>query len=315
MVMGSGGASAGSGGQGTLPTGSGGSGSGGSGTGGAASTGDDAMTMPDGGGGLDVMPGDGGGGSPSAGCGKAAVDPLGQFAFNKTIMVGGVARTYHLRLPTGYDANKPYRTIFSFHGCGSHRDSLINIQNATGFDAIIIAPEQISGNCFDDQSNMSKDMFVFDALVQWAEDNLCVDKARIFSIGFSSGSWMTNILGCQRANVLRAKANVSGGFTGAINPAQDCKGPVAGIFLHDKDDTQNSIAGGMHARDILLMENGCAMTSKPYTAVPANAAGLCVQYDGCKPGFPVVWCQTAGINHDAQQTRSPNLFWQFLSQF
>jgi poly(3-hydroxybutyrate) depolymerase len=314
-AMGSGGASAGSGGQGGLPTGSGGDGSGGSGTGGVAMPGDDAMTMPDGGGGLDVMPGDGSAGSPSAGCGKAATDSLGQFAFNKTIMVGGVARTYHLRLPAGYDASKPYRTIFSFHGCGSHRDSLINIQTATGFDAIIIAPEQISGNCFDDQSNMSKDMFVFDALVQWAEDNLCVDKARIFSIGFSSGSWMTNILGCQRANVLRAKANVSGGFTGAINPAQDCKGSVAGIFLHDKDDTQNSIAGGMHARDILLMENGCAMTSKPYTTVPANAAGLCVQYDGCKPGFPVVWCQTAGINHDPQQTRSPNLFWQFLSQF
>ena len=253
--------------------------------------------------------------STSAGCGKMPADAVGQFVLNKTIMVDGVARKYHLRLPAGYDANKPYRTIFSFHGCGGHNDNLINIQNATGFDAIIIAPEQISGNCFDDQSRMSKDMVVFDALVQWAQDNLCVDRARIFSIGFSSGSWMTNILGCQRANVLRAKANVSGGFTGAINPTQDCKGSVAGIFLHDSSDTQNSIAGGMRARDILLMENGCAMTNKPYTMVPANASGLCVQYDNCKPGLPVVWCQTSGINHDAQQSRSPNLFWQFLSQF
>jgi len=50
---------------------------------------------------------------------------------------------------------------------------------------------------------------------------------------------MTNILGL----VIRAKANVSGGLTMAITPARDCKGNVAGIFLHDKDDTQNSIAG------------------------------------------------------------------------
>ena len=272
-------------------------GSGGSGTAGAAGTSS---------GGASAL--------PSTGCGTPAADPLGQFVFNKTIMVGGTARQYSLRLPTGYDPSKPYRTIFSLHGCNSHNDQLINIQNAVGFDAIIIAPEQVSGGCFDDQSSMSKDLPVFDALVQWSESNLCVDKARIFAIGFSSGSWMANILGCERADVIRGKANVSGGITGALDPTRDCKGNVAGIFLHDKDDTQNQIAGGMHARDVLLQENGCAMTSTAYTDVPANTVGLCVQYDGCKPGYPVVWCQTSGINHDPQQTRSPELFWRFLSK-
>ncbi len=242
------------------------------------------------------------------------MDPPGQFVFGKTIMLAGTARKYSLRLPAAYDSKKPYRTIFSLHGCNSHQDQLINIQNAMGFDAIIIAPEQVSGGCFDDQSSMSKDLPVFDALVRWSEDNLCVDKAGIFAIGFSSGSWMANILGCERADVIRGKGNVSGGITGAIDPMRDCKGNVAGIFLHDKDDTQNQIAWGMHARDVLLQENGCAMTTTPYTDVPANTAGLCVQYDGCKPGYPVVWCQTSGINHDPQQTRSPELFWKFLSK-
>jgi poly(3-hydroxybutyrate) depolymerase len=251
---------------------------------------------------------------PSTGCGTAATDPPGQFVFNKTVMVAGTARKYSLRLPAGYDSNKPYRTIFSLHGCNSHNDQLINIQGAAGFDAIIIAPEQVSGGCFDDQSSMSKDLPVFDALVQWSESNLCVDKARIFAIGFSSGSWMANILGCERADVIRGKGNVSGGITGAIDPTRDCKGNVAGIFLHDKDDTQNLIAWGMHARDVLLQENGCAMTTTAYTDVPANTVGLCVQYDGCKPGYPVVWCQTSGINHDPQQARSPELFWRFLSK-
>src|SRR5882672_10376327 len=166
----------------------------------------------------------------SSGCGMPATDPAGQFVFDKTILVAGAERKYSLRLPAAYDQNRPYRTIFSLHGCGSHHDQLINMQDAMGFDAIIIAPEQVPGNCFDDQSSMSKDLPVFDALVTWAEASLCVDKSRIFSIGFSSGSWMTNILGCQRANVLRAKANVSGGFTGALDVGKDCKGNVAGIF-------------------------------------------------------------------------------------
>ncbi|HVR60864.1 MAG TPA: hypothetical protein VMU50_03145, partial [Polyangia bacterium] len=309
----SGGASGGTDAAGT-PSGSGGGG--GNGTGGATPITDAAAEMaspggPDAAGG-DVPSAGDAAASASAGCTKPAADPPGQWAFNKTIVVGGATRTYHLRLPAGYDPNKPYRTIFSFHGCGSHRDQLINIQDATGFDAIVIAPEQISGGCFDDQSAMSRDMAVFDALLIWAEDNLCVDKARVFSMGFSSGSWMTNILGCQRSNVLRAKANVSGGLTAAIVPSRDCKGPIASIFLHDASDTQNSIAGGMAARNTFLTLDGCAMTSKPDTMVPANAAGLCVQYDGCKPGYPVIWCQTTGINHDPQQTRSPNLFWQFL---
>jgi poly(3-hydroxybutyrate) depolymerase len=250
----------------------------------------------------------------SSGCGTPATDPTGQFVFDKTILVEGAQRKYSLRLPTAYDPNRPYRTIFSLHGCGSHHDQLINMQDAMGFDAIIIAPEQVSGNCFDDQSSMSKDLPVFDALVTWAEASLCVDQSRIFSIGFSSGSWMTNILGCQRANVLRAKANVSGGLTGAVDVTKDCKGNVAGIFLHDKDDTQNTLAMGTHARDMQLLQNGCSMTTTPYDDVPANTAGLCVQYDGCKSGYPVVWCQTSGINHDPQQMRSPELFWRFLSK-
>jgi polyhydroxybutyrate depolymerase len=315
---GTGGATAGSG--GAVSSGSGGEAAGGvgggAGGGGAGSGAGGAPAMPDAGSGSDAAQPDGGAGSvPSPGCGMPASDPAGQYVFNKVVMVSGVARKYSLRLPAGYDPKRPYRTIFSLHGCGSHNDQLINIQNATGFDAIIIAPEQVSGNCFDDQSNMSKDLPVFDALVQWAEANLCVDKARIFSIGFSSGSWMTNILGCQRANVIRAKANVSGGLTGSIVPTRDCMGNVAGIFLHDSSDTTNPIPGGMHARDVLLQENGCAMTSTPYTDVPANTTGLCVQYDGCKSGYPVVWCQTIGIYHDPQQTRSPDLFWRFLSKF
>jgi len=291
--------------------------SGGSGTGGSAGSSGDAGNGGSAGtaaAGAAGMSGGGAAGLGSSGCGMPATDPLGQFVFDKVIMVGGAARKYNLRLPAAYDQNKPYRTIFSLHGCGSHHDQLINMQDAMGFDAIIIAPEQVSGDCFDDQSNMSKDLPVFDALVTWAESNLCVDKTRIFSIGFSSGSWMTNILGCERANVIRAKGNVSGGLTGSIDMTRDCTGNVAQIFLHDKDDTANTLAMGMHARDAFLTQNGCAMTSMPYTDVPANTAGLCVQYDGCKPGYPVVWCQTSGINHDPQQMRSPELFWKFFSK-
>jgi hypothetical protein len=43
-------------------------------------------------------------------------------------------------------------------------------------------------------------------------------------------------------------------------------------------------------------------------------------YQGCKPGFPVVWCPTSGKGHSDQVGPPfPNMstigFWKFWSQF
>ncbi|HEY2903088.1 MAG TPA: hypothetical protein VGL59_21075 [Polyangia bacterium] len=319
MRSGSGGVPAGSGGNGAIATGGNGEGTGG-GSGGAEFIGSGgAPAIIDAGAG-----GQSGGDVPlpatgSAGCGKMPATALGAWSnFDQPIIAGGQMRTYGIRLPTSYDPQKPYRLIFSHHACQSHGTNLVNIDQATGFDAIIIAPNQslVPRDCFDDQARQSSDLPLFDALVTWAEDNLCIDKSRIFALGFSSGSWMANILGCERADVIRAKANVSGGLTKQIMPDVDCKGPVAGIFLHDSDDHTNGIAEGIYARGVLLKENGCGTTTKPYAPAGIKLApATCTAYDDCKAGYPVVWCQTAGRDHMPQNDISPNIFWNFVSQF
>ncbi len=76
-------------------------------------------------------------------------------------------------------------------------------------------------------------------------------------MGYSSGSWLANQLTCIRADVLRGAGTVTGGESSNGK----CGGPVARIFIHDKDDTTNVISGSERARDRQLTQNSCDKTA------------------------------------------------------
>ncbi len=217
-----------------------------------------------------------------------------------TMTVANVEREYFVFLPKTYSPTRAYRTVFLFHGCGG-KENNVPISNVSKEDAIVIHGSSV-GDCWD-TGKTSNDITFFDDMVKAAETDYCVDKSRIFGAGYSSGSWMMNLLGCARANVLRAQANVSGGVPGL--PA--CVGPIAGIFIHDENDTTNVIAGGIAARDRLLKTNMCGTTTMPDAPMP------CVRYQGCAAGFPVDWCQTQGKMHDRQDGLAAPAFWGFFS--
>ena len=277
-------------------SGAGGSGGKGGGTGAAGTN----VTTPDAG---SVAP------KPSAGCNKAAPETPAQFV-KHSLMSSGVSRDFYTYLPAGYDPKKAYPTIFTFHPCGGSGNigSNVPIQNESKGQAIIIAP-QSKGNCYENQIRNSPDVTFFDDTLKYAEDNYCVDQSRVFAIGHSAGSWMSIILGCNRANVLRAHAQVSGGMPIFIRPGADCNGNMAALLIHDTGDPTNTINGGYAARDRLLRVDRCDPTTKPWPS-----ASQCVEYQGCKPGFPVVWCETKGKGHGRQDDLAPAAIWKFFSQ-
>jgi polyhydroxybutyrate depolymerase len=247
--------------------------------------------------------------SPSAGCGKAATDTPSQFV-KHSLMSSGVSRDFFTYLPANYDPKKPYPTIFAFEPCGGSGNPSTNvpIQNESKDKAIIISP-QSKGNCYENQIRNSPDVTLFDDTLKYAEANYCVDQARIFAMGYSAGSWMSIILGCNRADVIRAHAQVSGGLPIFIRPGVDCRGNMPALLIHDATDPTNTINGGLAARDRLLREDRCDTTTVPWDPAP------CVAYQNCKPGFPVVWCETTGKGHDRQDNLAPAAMWKFFSQF
>jgi poly(3-hydroxybutyrate) depolymerase len=246
---------------------------------------------------------------PSAGCNKVATETPGQYV-KHSLMSSGTSRDFYTYLPTGYDPKKPYKTIFAFHPCGGsgNPSSNVPIQTESKQDAIIIAP-QSQGACYENQIRNSPDVVLFDDTLTYAEANYCVDQSRVFAMGYSAGSWMAIILGCERSNVIRAHAQVSGGLPIFIRPGVDCKGSVAALFIHDTGDPQNTINGGYAARDRVVRMDGCSGATMPWAPAPCQA------YQECKPGYPVVWCETTGKGHDRQDALAPAAIWKFFSQF
>lgn len=261
---------------------------------------------------------------PSTGCGAAATQALGSYV-KLTETVPNVEakwqpRNYYVRLPANYNPAHPYPTVYVGPGCGATGDKGIPIWNASGNDAIVIgldpSPSAAGRACFNTETYPDPEVDYFVETKKQVEAKFCVDKAHVFVEGFSSGSWLTNLLGCTNGDQIKAQGNASGCMQGA-KPAM-CKGPIPFMGAHDMGDDANSYACGKENRDRIVKLNGCTDQTMPYDpgpmiTKPNNATVSCVQYVGCMPGYPVVWCTTTGLGHNDQVGTGLSTygFWKF----
>jgi hypothetical protein len=259
----------------------------------------------------------------SAGCGKANNDPPAMYV-EHDIMVNvapAYAPAYSMRkyftyMPHNYDPTKAYPVTMWGPGCGASGPEGNQLMGSGATDSYIEIQLLQKNSCFSTSSADSPEVPYFDVVLQQISDNYCIDKGQVFVAGYSSGSWLTHLLGCQRGNVIRGIGSASGGI---LVDHGTCTGPIAAIMTADSSDTTNPIIsidmatgtpkGSGAARDRILMTNGCQMTSKPWN--PAFPG--CQIYDGCMTDFPVVWCLTMGQGHSTGGINSSKGFWQFWS--
>jgi len=228
-----------------------------------------------------------------SGCGLVGA-PTGVLS-NQTITVGSQARTYVLSVPRSYDPSTPLALVFGWHGHGGTgnqaRQSFV-IEPAAAGGAIFVYPDGLggAGNTDWDLTATGIDVALFDALASYLAGSYCIDRNRIFSTGLSAGAYFTNVLGCYRGDVLRAIAPVAGGPPSAAT----CAGHVGAWVAHaSNDDLVDFTTGGIATRDFWISRNGCSTTLAPVAVDPSD----CVEYQGCLPDLPVVWCvHTEGHN-------------------
>ena len=136
----------------------------------------------------------------------------------KTITSGGMQRTYIIDIPTNYDMNKPYRFFYTSHWISSTAEAvqqqnfyfLKPLATAANEPAIFLAPQALPGNpngTWDTSKNT--DHILFDDLLAYVKENLCIDTTRVFATGFSFGGMMTYSLSVNHQKDIRAAVGIA----------------------------------------------------------------------------------------------------------
>lgn len=135
-----------------------------------------------------------------------------------TIPFGGMNRAAKVHVPASYDPAARTPLVLNIHG-RTHNASgqatlshAIAKSNAAGF--IVVHPESATsptswnaGTCCDPASGSDLDDVGFiSVLLDELESRLCVDPARIFSMGLSNGAYLSHTLACQVADRFTSRA-------------------------------------------------------------------------------------------------------------
>jgi polyhydroxybutyrate depolymerase len=234
----------------------------------------------------------------SAGCGIDATPGLDTLA----VTVAGKNRTYLRLVPNDYDESEPHGLVVVLHGAGGSGQTAYDkfkLQNQGAGQFVFLYPDALAAEGGEprwDTAMDSEDYAFFDAIVETAEQELCVDRDRLFVTGFSLGARFTSMLGCFRGDVIRAIAPGAPGMNANSLPlvaeteAGHCRGEVgAWVFWGTQDPDHQQ--GAELVRDYYSQIDGCDPTRTPL----ASPAG-CEAYDNCNPARPVTWC-TYTLNH------------------
>jgi poly(3-hydroxybutyrate) depolymerase len=276
----------------------------------------------------------GGGTVPrSAGCGKATTLKGEQ---RLTISVGGKNREYIIRLPDDYEANTPYRLWFSIHCLGG---TAKGVADANGYEyygiwkfanptgqkgtTIFCSPEgtTYSGSSLGWGNTSGSDVEFIRALLQKFKDELCIDTTHIFSEGFSMGGSMSYALACAMPSTFRAICMHSGGSMSGCD--QTHRGPVAMFITHGTKDQVLAYPGsGVPQIKDLAQRDSCTAIDIANVCKPTDESGLtpvCVDYLGCKSGYPCKACIFIGT-HDPSpggqsKTWVDDSTWSFFKRF
>jgi poly(3-hydroxybutyrate) depolymerase len=211
-----------------------------------------------------------------------------------TADIDGTMRKWWVELPDKYDPTHPYPVVFEYHPLGGNGwQGLTMYQIRPKMpEAIYVSPEGTgSGNLGFPNTN-GMDEALTRKMMADLEAKYCVDKGRYYATGFSYGGSMSFTAACNMSDVFRAIGAMSGApISGAKCTSKQPERPVAIWATHGDMDTALPITMAQPMIDALVKYNGCTTETKSVDPSP------CVEYQGCKQGYPVVWCVRPGDPH------------------
>lgn len=257
----------------------------------------------------------------SAGCGKPTTVTSGK----KTIMSSGEQRQYIIDIPADYDQDKPYRLFYTSHWINARAEDvqgqdfyfLKPLAQAANEPAIFVAPQS------DDGTWAIKDHALFDDLLAYVKENLCIDTTRVFATGFSFGGMITYSLSVNHQQDIRAAVGIAPANYNIDLPMKTGE-PIAWMQTTGLSDNTcpwvNNEAGERGAKFIAIehaTNNGCDVPANIPTS--QGQEHLCYDFEGCNPGFPTKACTFDGGHTNIDNEGNVNWIaresWEFFTQF
>jgi len=288
--------------------------------------GSDGEPLPDG-----AMPSDGGtadgnvaadGGPGDGGPGDAGRSDAGPACAFVGLSVGdtdvdldydGRTRTYHVHVPTGYDASEPLPVVLNFHGFSSDalQQMVLTRMNdkadAEGFLAVHpegfgLARSWNGGACCGEAADMGfDDVGLVRAIVADLATRVCLDRSRVYATGMSNGGFLSHRLACEAADLVAAIAPVAG-VLGI--PPEDCapSRPIPVMHFHGTADplvpwAGSSLSGFPSVPDTIagwVARDGCTGSSETTFSMGDST---CETWSTCDAGTEVTLCTVTGGGH------------------
>jgi len=261
----------------------------------------------------------------SAGCDKPATITNGK----KTIMSGGMERTFIIDIPADYDPAKPYRLFYVSHGQGGRADDVAGFLNWFGVKAQATAAKEpavfIAGQGLNNTWGQPDHVF-FDDVTTLAKNGLCIDTTRVFVTGMSMGGMYSYSLSTDRQKSFRAGVGLAPTNFVIWLPNPKLTDPIAWMQTTGMSDTTCSwVADEAQKRGAKFIalekaaDNGCTIPATIPTWTSGNH--VCYDFAGCKPGYPVKACTFNGGHVDNNRDPGSNVnwiaveSWKFFTQF
>jgi len=218
----------------------------------------------------------------------------------QSVRAGGLDRTFIYHAPTGLDPDEPTPLVIVPHGYKMNARQMYDITRYTeladreGFAVafpnavpdVNRAPWNVGmGVCGNGAfvTGENDDQAFVDAIIDFADQDRCIDREHVFMNGFSMGGYLSNDAACINPNI-KGIAPHSGG-THKLDGCLVRKVPV--LILHFNSDTLISYHCGLNARNEWIERNGCT-SSRP--EVELVWGGHCEYYRNCTEGGQVAMC-------------------------
>jgi polyhydroxybutyrate depolymerase len=213
----------------------------------------------------------------------AACDGVPAPSGGQTIDVRGAMRSFVLRAPTGYDGKTSAPVVFAFHPFGMNAQYMQSRApiGRSWPEAFVVYPDGMpreggGGPAWQGRSDElgGRDLAFFDAMLAWLDMRACIDRARVFVLGYSNGAGLAHLLACERGGVIAGAAVAAGRLSCTPSSAK----PM--VLSHGLQDRTIGYGLALEASKAWGTVNGCAVF--PKTVLPKAGVQGCVVGDGCR---------------------------------